>query len=131
MNDTSGRFEMTSADNYEAYLKAVGVGHIMRNMALKATPTVEIFPEGDGRWRKNTLTSVRKGVVTFRLGERFTEDVEGFSCPSTISQDGDQLIQELHLGNSTATVTRTFTDTGMDELCEADGVTARRTFKRL
>ncbi|MGW7455151.1 lipocalin/fatty-acid binding family protein [Streptomyces sp. NPDC054787] len=131
MASITGKFEMTSTDNYDAYLKAVRVVMIQRQLAMKAKPTVEIT-EANGRWTVRTLTSLKNAEIEFTPGETVTEStVEGLNCKSVITLGGGQLIQTLHLDDFTATVTRTFTDDGMDEVSEAAGVTARRTFKRL
>ncbi|MEU3406306.1 hypothetical protein ABZ766_20530 [Streptomyces sp. NPDC006670] len=43
MGSASGKYELAgSDDNYDAYLKAIGVGPMQRNLALKAKPTEEI-----------------------------------------------------------------------------------------
>ncbi|MGW6868981.1 lipocalin/fatty-acid binding family protein [Streptomyces sp. NPDC054901] len=127
----TGKFEMTSTDNYDAYLKAVRIGLIQRQMAMKAKPTLDITENG-GRWSVKTLTALNNAEIEFVPGETVTEKtVEGLTCPSVITLDGGRFIQKLHLDGSVATVTRTFTDDAMHEVSEAAGVTANRTFKRL
>ena len=39
-----GKYERTSAENYEEFLSAIGVGWLLRKGAMASTPTMEVRP---------------------------------------------------------------------------------------
>jgi fatty acid-binding protein 3 len=74
-------------------LDVTGVGFVMRNMAKVQNPTVEISTEGDTVSLK-TITTFKTQEIKFKLGEEFEEKrLDGSVCKSTVTLDGNQLIQ--------------------------------------
>ncbi|MER6913382.1 lipocalin/fatty-acid binding family protein [Streptomyces sp. NPDC000594] len=127
----SGKWEMTSSDNYGEYLKAVGVGMIQRNLAEKATPTEELTT-GDGPWELSHTTQLKVWKVTFTLGEPFDQVSEdGRTAKSVFAKDGDKLILVQKIGGDQSQVIRDYSPTGMTVTYAAKGITATRVFKRL
>lgn len=126
-----GKYEMVSSDNYEEYLKAVGVGFANRKLAASSKPTVEITTDG-GAWRLKTVTTFKTTDLAFVLGEEFTEEREdGRECLTTFTLDGDTLTQVQKLDAADATITRRVGADGMHAAFEAGGVVAHRRYKRV
>ncbi|MFJ1753262.1 lipocalin/fatty-acid binding family protein [Kitasatospora sp. NPDC088134] len=132
MSSVTGKFEMASSDAYyDAYLKAIGVGMIQRNLAVKANPTEEIT-EAYGRYTLKTLTALKNTEINFVLGEEFDEETfDGRKARSTVTQDGAKLVQVQKYGDVEATIVRTFSDTSMEVTYSGKDVTSVRTFRRL
>ena len=53
-----GKFERTSAENYEEFLKAMDVGYLLRKAATVSTPSLEVTETGGGWTFKTTLKSM-------------------------------------------------------------------------
>ena len=125
-----GTYEMVGSDNFEEYLKAIGVGLATRKIAAASKPTVEVQEDGDNLKLKTT-TTLKTTDLAFTLGKEFVEETEdGRKCNTTVTRDGNKLVQVQKLDDLTATITRTFNDTGFDATFEADGVVSKRTYKR-
>ena len=60
-----GTYTQTSAEGYEDFLKALGVGFILRKAALASTPVMTIAEEG-GNWTMITKTSMKGIELKFR-----------------------------------------------------------------
>lgn len=127
----AGKYEMTSSDNFEEYLKAVGVGLATRKLEASSKPTVELTEDGDN-FKMKTVTTLKTMDLAFKLGEEFVEETsDGRKCNTTIVREGNKLIQAQKLDNLTATITRTFTDDGLAATFEAVGVVSKRVYKRI
>merc|ERR1712243_195328 len=70
MAPITGTYTQVSSEKYEEFLKALGVGFILRKAALASTPVMTISEEG-GNWTMVTKTTVKSIELKFRLGEEF------------------------------------------------------------
>jgi ketosteroid isomerase-like protein len=132
MSSIVGSYKLTKSENFEEYMKAIGVGLVMRKMAATATPTTEITQNGDD-WNIKTSTTFKTTEIKFKLGEPFDEETaDGRKCKSTITQEGDKkLVHEQKSGDSTLKIVREFKDDEMTMILEAPGVTSTRVYKKL
>merc|ERR1711972_474646 len=73
MAPITGTYTQVSSEKYEEFLKALGVGFILRKAALASTPVMTISEDG-GNWTMVTKTTVKSIELKFRLGEEFEED---------------------------------------------------------
>merc|ERR1712059_83071 len=89
MVQITGNYTQTSKENYEEFLKALGVGFILRKAALASTPVMTISEEG-GNWTMVTKTTVKSIELKFRIGEEFEEDTtDGRHCKTIVTLDGN------------------------------------------
>ena len=65
MAPITGTYTQTSCEKYEDFLKALGVGFILRKAALASTPVMTISEEG-GNWTMVTKTTVKSIELKFR-----------------------------------------------------------------
>ncbi|MET9535036.1 lipocalin/fatty-acid binding family protein [Streptomyces sp. NPDC006649] len=127
----SGTYEMTSSDNYEEYLKATGVRPATRKIEAASKPTVELTENGDNLKLKTT-TTLKTIDLVFTLDKEFVEETtDGRKCNTTVTRDGNTLIQTQKLDGQTFTITRTFRDNGLDATFEANGAVSKRIYKRI
>jgi len=80
MEGWKGKYLMTSWDNYEDFLRQLGVNVLLRKLATMGTPIVEVSEDSDGVWniRRTTtvffrLVKLRAVDFKFRIGEEFDE----------------------------------------------------------
>ena len=69
-----GRYLMESSENFDEFMKALGVGMIKRKLANSVIPINEIEIADSGEYTIRTVTTVRTSEITFKLNEPFTED---------------------------------------------------------
>jgi len=72
MDAFKGKWERTSADNYEELLKLLDVNFLLRKAATVSTPITEIT-EADGVFNIKNSTTLKTVELSFKLGEKFDE----------------------------------------------------------
>jgi len=122
---------MESSDNFEEYLKAIGVGMATRKMAATTKPNNIIIAEPNGGYNIRSESSFKNHDTKFKLNEEFEENTaDGRKVKTTVRLEGRKLIQEQK-GEPNSTITRELTDDNtLVTVLTADGVTCTRVFKR-
>merc|ERR1719153_1290424 len=111
-----GKFEMTSSENFDEFMKAMQVGFALRKLAATSSPTTEIS-EADGEWTIKTSTTFKNTEIKFKLGEPFKETTaDGRNVEATITKEGNKLIHKQVGEPKDSVITREFTDDGMKML---------------
>ncbi|CAH1800879.1 unnamed protein product [Owenia fusiformis] len=131
MAKLQGKWRLDSSDNFDEYMKAVGVGMVMRKLGGATKPNQEISQDGD-EWSIKTLSTVKNTEVKFKLGEAFDETTaDGRKVKTTITAEGDTKLVQDQKGDPDSVLTRELTDDStMTMSCVAKGVTATRVYKR-
>ncbi|MGW5401429.1 lipocalin/fatty-acid binding family protein [Streptomyces sp. NPDC003952] len=128
--DFTGSYEMTKSDNFEEYLKEIGVGLATRKLAAASKPTEDIRANGDD-WRMKTTTTLKTIELVFTLGQEFTEETaDGRKCQTVFTVNGNVLTQVQKLEGMTCTITRTFTEDGLTAVFQAGHVVSTRVYRR-
>jgi len=99
--DICGKYELTSSEHFDDYLKAVGVNFILRKLATTVEwASVEITRDGD-LYMMKTTTAVKSAELKFKLGEPFKEHtMDGRDVETTFVLDGNVLMQTQHDGKN-------------------------------
>merc|ERR1711979_93851 len=133
MAPITGTYTQVSSEKYEEFLKALGVGFILRKAALASTPVMTISEDG-GNWTMVTKTTVKSIELKFRLGEEFEEDTtDGRHCKTVVTLEGNVMTTKQKATNSgekDVTVVRTFSDDGISLTMSTDGATSVQKYKR-
>merc|ERR1719154_838057 len=106
-----GTFNLTESEGFDEFMKALGVGMVMRKMGNTIKPSVTFTLEA-GTYTMKTASSLKTSEINFTL--------EG----ATLTQ-----VQSCAKGAS-PTFLRTFSDTGLVCICECGGVKSTRTYVR-
>jgi len=115
-----GTWNMESSENFDAYMKAVGVGAIMAKLGSTAKPTLIIQIEGD-TWTMKSETTFKSTKVVFKLGVEFEETTaDDRKMKTTITLDGNKLIQDQK-GEIPSVITREVNGNKMLVTCKATG----------
>jgi len=122
MASVTGKFKLTKSENFDEYMKALGVNMVLRKMASTATPVTEITQDGE-EWNIKTTTTFKTTEIKFKLGEEFDEvTADGRNCKSTITKDGDNtLVHMQNCNGQNLKILREFTDDQMKMVLEAPG----------
>ncbi|CAG7828979.1 unnamed protein product [Allacma fusca] len=126
----SGKYEMVSSENFDEYLKAVGVGLVTRKLANNSKPTIEVTENGD-KYLFKTITTFKTIDLDFEVGKEFTEETaDGRKAQTTITRNGNVFTQTQKIDKLNATITRTFSDNTLTAVFQAGDVTSTRVYKK-
>ncbi|KAI7799416.1 fatty acid binding protein 7, brain, b [Triplophysa rosa] len=125
-----GTWKLVSSDNFDEYLKAIGVGFAIRQAAGALKPTLIISKQGDKVICK-TQSTFKNSEISFRLGEEFDETTaDGRQCKSTVVMDGDRFVQVQKWNGKEATYAREMKDGKMVAKLTYEGVVAVRSYEK-
>nr|WPK49610.1 FABP3 [Echiniscus testudo] len=126
-----GKYKLESGENFEEYMKSIGVGMVMRKLGASATPVITIWKEGD-RYFVKTETTFKSSEFCFRLNEEFDEEtLDGRRVKTVISQEGNKLIQVQRKDDFETVITREFDAQGLITTLVHKDVKSIRRYKRL
>ncbi|XP_006830873.1 PREDICTED: fatty acid-binding protein 9 [Chrysochloris asiatica] len=126
-----GTWKLVSSENFEDYMKELGVSLATRNVAGLAKPSVSISVDGDVVSIK-TESSFKNTMISFKLGEEFEETTaDNRKVKSIITLDGDSLIQvQKWLGKET-TIKRQIVDGKMVVECIMNNIVSTRVYEKV
>ncbi|CAL1534856.1 unnamed protein product [Lymnaea stagnalis] len=88
-----GKWDLENSENFDEYMKELGVGFATRLIGNKAKPRQEISID-NGEWTIKTSTSLSGTEIKFKPGVPFQEKtMDGRNVTSTCTIDGNKLIQ--------------------------------------
>merc|ERR1711872_294612 len=92
MDAFKGKYNRTSAENYEELLKVLDVSFLLRKAATVSTPVLEISEEG-GVWNIKTSTTLKTIELKFKLGEPFDETTpDGRDATATVTFEDGKIV---------------------------------------
>merc|ERR1712114_160917 len=93
MDSFKGKWERTSADQYEEFLKALDVNFLLRKAATMSTPVMTVSEEG-GVWSILTSTTLKSMELKFKIGEEFDETTpDGRDVTAIVTlENGNQFV---------------------------------------
>merc|ERR1711892_124956 len=130
-----GIYKLDSSNNFNAYLKELGVGYFLRKLAMLASPVVTVertCPAEPCKWSINTDAVVRTHLITFSLGEEvqdFTMDRRRIKTIYTIPSR-NRLVEEQMGSKVNTTLIRDFFGDRMDVNMYVNDVIATSVFYR-
>ncbi|XP_076437744.1 fatty acid-binding protein homolog 6-like [Babylonia areolata] len=130
-----GHWKLEKNENWDNYMKAVGVGLVLRKVGNSLTNYEEWKEEG-GQWTLHITSTFKSKLLTFKLGEEFDEEtMDGRSVKSTFNVEGDKFVQQqrgVKAGELNSTITREILPDGRMLVTfvadNKDNVTAMRYF---
>jgi hypothetical protein len=127
-----GKWHMESSENFEEYMKAVGVSVVTRKIAANLKPNYVISAEPDNFFNLRTESTFKNSDMKFRLGEEFDETTsDGRKCKSVVRLEGNTLIQDQKGEKVPSVITRELTDKDtLVCICKAGEVSSKRVYKR-
>lgn len=124
-----GKWNMESSDNFDNYMKAVGVGSVMAALGSKAKPTLYISIDGN-TWTLKSETTFKTSTVTFQIGVECDETTaDDRQMKTTFTLNGNELVQDQK-GALPSVITRTVDGDKMTVICKAKDVVSTRIYKR-
>ncbi|VDO98402.1 unnamed protein product [Soboliphyme baturini] len=88
-----GRYKLVSSENFEEYMKVLGVNPFLRKIGNLAVPIIE-FTIDDGLWTIRSYTVFKNLALSFRLNEEFVEVTpDGRQVLTIFTLEDDKLVQ--------------------------------------
>ncbi|KAM6171812.1 fatty acid-binding protein 12 [Erethizon dorsatum] len=131
VEELQGTWKSISCENFEKYMKELGIGRASRKLGCLAKPTVTISTNGDVITIK-TKSIFKNNEISFKLGEEFEETTPaGHNTKSTITLDNDSLVQVQDWDGKEATIRRKLVDGKMVVESSVNNVICTRTYERI
>ncbi|XP_006168996.1 fatty acid-binding protein 12 [Tupaia chinensis] len=131
VDSLQGTWKSISCENFEEYMKELGIRRASRKLGCLAKPTVTISTNGDVITIK-TKSIFKNNEISFKLGEEFEETILGdHIAKSMVTLDDDCLIQVQDWDGKKTTVRRKLVDGKMVVESEVNSVTCTRTYERV
>ncbi|XP_023236636.1 fatty acid-binding protein-like isoform X2 [Centruroides sculpturatus] len=129
MADLKGKYKLVSSENFEDFMKALGVGMVMRKLGATSKPTVEISQDGD-TWSIKTITTFKTSEIKFKLGEEFEETrMDGSVVKTVITLEDNKLIQK-QFGDKEVVITRELDGEKLKVICTVDNIVSTRIYDK-
>jgi len=127
-----GKWKLETSENFDEYMKEIGVSFMIRKIAVTAKPTL-ILSQSDGKWTVKSESTIKNSEFTFSFNEEFEETTtDGRKVQSTITQEDETKWIHKQSGSPPSTITRQITDPNtLETICEANGVISKRVYKRV
>ncbi|XP_055967292.1 fatty acid-binding protein 9-like [Sorex fumeus] len=131
INHFLGTWKLVSSENFEEYMKELGVSAAIRSMADLAKPTITITMDGDTVNFKSE-SSFKNTEISFKLGQEFDETTaDNRKVKSIVTLDGGSMIHvQKWLGKET-TIKRKIVDGKMVVECIMNNVVSTRIYKKV
>ncbi|XP_059109927.1 fatty acid-binding protein 12 isoform X1 [Peromyscus eremicus] len=131
VDQLQGTWKSVSCENFENYLKELGVGRVNRKLGCLAKPTVTISADGDVITIK-TKSIFKNNEISFKLGEEFEEITpSGRKNKNIVILDNDSLVQVQDWDGKEAMIRRRLVDGKMVVESALNNVTCTRTYERI
>ncbi|XP_076760711.1 fatty acid binding protein isoform X1 [Xylocopa sonorina] len=122
------RYKLQSSENFDDYLKSLGVGLLTRKMGSSVSPVVELT-ENSGVYTLKTTSPFKNSEIKFKLGEEFEEETpDGRKVKTVCTLEGNKLMQ-IQKGEKQTTIEREFTPTEMKAIMKVDDIVCTRIYK--
>uniref|UniRef100_A0A8C3RUI8 Cytosolic fatty-acid binding proteins domain-containing protein n=1 Tax=Chelydra serpentina TaxID=8475 RepID=A0A8C3RUI8_CHESE len=127
-----GSWKLVSSENFESYMKELGVGFATRKFGSLAKPSV-IISTNDDIITIKTESSFKNTEISFKLGEEFEEmtaDDRKTKVRSIITLDNGSLIHVQKWDGKETTIKRKLVDSKLVVECTINNVTSTRVYER-
>jgi len=122
------KYKLATSENFNEFMKALGVGLMTRTVGNKVSPVVELTKSGD-EYSLKTQSTFKNTEIKFKLGEEFSEDTpDGRKVKSVCTLNGNKLMQ-VQKGDKETTIEREFTPTEMKAVMKVDDIVCTRIYK--
>ncbi|KAM4864644.1 fatty acid-binding protein 12 [Thomomys bottae] len=131
VDQLQGTWKSISCENFENYMKELGIKKASRKLGCLAKPTVTISADGDVITIK-TKSIFKNTEISFKLGEEFEEtSPAGYKTKSTVTLDNDTLVQVQNWGDKETTIQRMLVDGQMVVESSVNNVMCKRIYERV
>ncbi|XP_007572745.1 fatty acid binding protein 4b [Poecilia latipinna] len=126
-----GKWTLVSSENFDEYMKAVGMSFATRQMGNLAKPNLIISVADDGVISIKAESTLKTTSIQFKLNEEFDETTaDGRNAKSIFTLENGKLMQKQSWEGKTTTLEREVQDGKLTAKCIMDDVVAVRTYEK-
>ncbi|XP_072536763.1 fatty acid binding protein 4b [Salminus brasiliensis] len=131
MDRFMGTWKLTASDNFDEYMKAVGIGFASRQIANMAKPSLLFSVDDQGFISMKSMTTFKTVEIKFKLDEEFDEITADDRQAKTVMRlvDG-KLVQTQSWEGKSTTIEREIQDSKLIAKCVMDDVVSVRTYEK-
>nr|1YIV_A Chain A, Myelin P2 protein [Equus caballus] len=130
-NKFLGTWKLVSSENFDDYMKALGVGLATRKLGNLAKPTVIISKKGDVITIR-TESGFKNTEISFKLGQEFDETTaDNRKAKSTVTLAAGALNQVQKWNGNETTIKRKLVDGKMVVECKMASVVCTRIYEKV
>ncbi|XP_028819195.1 fatty acid binding protein 4a [Denticeps clupeoides] len=124
-----GTWKMVSSDNFDEYMKALGVGFATRQVGNRTKPSLIVSIDDQGLVSMKSQSTFKTTEIKFKLNEQFEETTADDRKTSTVvSLDNGKLVQKQKWDGKETTIEREMADGKLVAKCKMGDVVAVRTY---
>ncbi|XP_034467660.1 fatty acid binding protein 4b [Hippoglossus hippoglossus] len=126
-----GTWTLSTSENFDDYMKAIGVGFATRQMGNMVKPNLVISVDA-GVVSMKSESTFKTTEIKFKIDEEFDETTaDGRQTKTTFSFDNGKLVQKQTWDGKTTTLEREIQDGKLAAKCIMEDVVAVRTYEKV
>ncbi|KAI1714335.1 lipocalin / cytosolic fatty-acid binding protein family domain-containing protein [Ditylenchus destructor] len=126
-----GKWNLLESENFDAYLKHIGIGIIQRKLATSIKPSL-LIDVNESHWKMTSVSTFKTHSIEFDLGVEFTEEtIDGRKMKSTCTLDDGKLTQvqkKIDAKDKDSTFVRSVDADKLIVEMDSDGIKAKRIY---
>ncbi|XP_061091337.1 fatty acid binding protein 4b [Conger conger] len=124
-----GTWKMSSSENFDDYMKALGVGFATRQMGNMAKPSLIISVDDKGIIIMKSQSTFKTTEVKFKLNEEFDETTaDDRKTKTIITVENGKLVQKQTWDGKNTSIERSVEDGKLIARCMMNDIVAVRTY---
>ncbi|XP_061911004.1 fatty acid binding protein 4a [Entelurus aequoreus] len=124
-----GTWRMVSSENFDDYMKAIGVGFAIRQVGNRTKPNLSVTVDDKGNVSLKTQSAFKTSEIKFKLNEPFDETTADDRKTKTVfSLENGKLVQKQSWDGKETSIEREITDGKLIAKCIMGDVVAVRTY---
>ncbi|KAM9806314.1 fatty acid binding protein 4b [Syngnathus acus] len=126
-----GTWKLTASENFDEYMKAIGVGFATRQMGNMAKPNLVISVDDAGLITLRSESTFKTKEIKFKLNEEFDENTADDRNTKTIfTFENGKLVQKQTWDGKSTTMEREIQEGKLEAKCIMGDVVALRTYEK-
>ncbi|XP_067281955.1 fatty acid binding protein 4a [Pseudorasbora parva] len=124
-----GTWKMTSSENFDEYMKALGVGFATRQVGNRTKPNLVVCVDDQGLICLKSQSTFKTTEIKFKLNESFEETTaDDRKTTTVVTFENGKLVQKQTWDGKESTIEREVTDGKLVAKCTMGDVVAVRTY---
>ncbi|XP_041931608.1 fatty acid-binding protein, brain-like isoform X1 [Alosa sapidissima] len=120
-----GTWKMVTSDNFDEYMKALGVGFATRQVGNRTKPSLIVAMDDQGMISMKSQSTFKTTEIKFKLNEEFDETTaDDRKTKTVVTLENSKLVQKQMWDGKETTVEREVTDGKLIAKCVMGDVVA-------
>ncbi|XP_010733291.1 fatty acid binding protein 4a [Larimichthys crocea] len=124
-----GTWKMVTSDNFDDYMRAIGVGFATRQVGNRTKPNLIVTMDEQGTVSMKSQSTFKTTEIKFKLNEPFEETTaDDRKTTSVVSLENGKLVQKQSWDGKETNIEREIADGKLVAKCRMGDVVAVRTY---